>query len=209
MAEREPRAYRRAGAVLLGLVMLAAALAIHLVHDASKTSVERARRQHSLNTIEPIIPGTPDNNMATDVIHWQTGRFFPETQSFRIYRARQNGKPDGIVLMPVTVQGYNGPIKMAIGIQRDGRISGVTILSHQETPGLGAAIDPSRSDWLQQFRGQSLEQPASAEWKLARQGGSFDAISGATISSAAVLDTVRSALEFYAVNQEAVYRQKD
>ena len=209
MAEREPRVYRQAGAVLLGLVMLAAALAIHLVHDASKTSVEQARRHHFLNTIEPIVPGTPDNNMATDVIHWQTDRFFPEPQSFDIYRARQNGKLGGIVLMPVTVEGYSGPIKMAIGIKRDGRISGVTILSHQETPGLGAAIDPSRSDWLQQFRGQSLEQPASAEWKLARQGGRFDAISGATISSAAVLDAVRSALAFYAANQGAVYRQEE
>lgn len=209
MAEWELRAYQRAGAVLLGLVMLAAALAIQLVHDASETSIERARLQHSLNTIEPIIPGAPDNNMATDVIHWQSGRFFSEPQSFRIYRARQNGKPGGIVLMPVSVEGYNGPIKMAIGINKDGRISGVTILSHRETPGLGADIDPSRSDWLQQFRGQSLKQPDRSEWKLTHQGGKFDAISGATVSSAAALDAVRSALQFYVANREAIYRVKD
>ena len=189
--------------------MLAAALAIQLVHDASKTSIERARRQYVMDTIQQIIPGTPGNNMAADVIHWQTERFFSEPQSLRIYRGRQNGSPDGIVLLPVTVEGYNGPIKMAIGIKRDGHISGVTILSDRETAGLGAAIDSSRSDWLQQFRGHSLKQPGKANWKLAQEGGKFDAISGATNSSAAVLDAVRAALEFYAANEQAVYRQND
>lgn len=209
MIEPEPPAYRLAGAIVLGLVMLIAVLAIQVVHDASETSIERARRQHSFNTIQTIIPGTPDNNMAADVIHWQSERFFSEPQSFHIYRARHNGRPDGIVLMPITVAGYNGPIRMAIGVNRNGTISGVTILSHRETPGLGAGIDPEYSDWLQQFRGQSLKQTDRADWKLAHKGGKFDAISGATISSTAVLDAVRAALQFYAANEEAVYRQTD
>jgi len=84
-------------------------------------------------------------------------------------------------------KGYGGDISILVGIGDDFAVTGIEILSHQETPGLGAKIvDPS-------FQGQFVGLSAD-EIALSRNGGKVDAITGATISSSAVVDTVRKGL---------------
>lgn len=86
----------------------------------------------------------------------------------------------------VTVRGYSGVIEMLVGVDENGRVSGVKILSHKETPGLGANV--AKPGFLQQFVGKSPEDPIEAKKDI-------DAITGATISSRAVCSGVREALE--------------
>ena len=80
--------------------------------------------------------------------------------------------------------GYGGAIDILIGIEPDGRLRGIRIISQQETPGLGARI--VESQFLDQFVGLSVN-----ELDLSRDGGSVDAITGATISARAVVYAVR------------------
>ena len=79
--------------------------------------------------------------------------------------------------------GYGGAIDILLGIESDGRLRGIRIISQQETPGLGAKI--IESQFLDQFAGLSVNEIA-----LSRDGGSVDAITGATISSRAVVEAV-------------------
>ena len=120
-----------------------------------------------------------------------------------VHRVRQGGRTVAAVLNVVAPDGYSGAIELLVGVRANGRLSGVRVLSHRETPGLGDRIERRRSDWITGFDGRSLER---GEWRLTRSGGegTFDALSGATITSRAVVEAVRHALVRFAAHRETV-----
>ena len=80
--------------------------------------------------------------------------------------------------------GYSGVIDMLVGINPDYTIKDIAILSQTETPGLGSRI--TEKIFTGQFAGLGLD-----DIELSKDGGSIDAITGATISSRAVTDAIR------------------
>lgn len=110
-----------------------------------------------------------------------------------------------ILILPVTApDGYSGRIELILGIRTDGRLTGVRATEHQETPGLGDAIETQKSDWILNFNGRSLANPEPEQWGVG-SGGAFDALSGATITSRAVVDAVRRGLAFAAAHQQRLF----
>ena len=112
----------------------------------------------------------------------------------RYWRGLIDGHPQAAVFEIYTSRGYNGGIHLLAGVRRDGKLLGVRALSHKETPGLGDAIELERSDWMQVFTGLSLETPPAESWLTARDGGRFDQITGATVTSRAVIEAVKKML---------------
>lgn len=111
--------------------------------------------------------------------------------------ARQNGEAVAL-LVPVRIpDGYAGPIELLLGITRDGRVAGVRVVEHRETPGLGDDIERRRSDWIDSFRGRALGDPPLARWTVRRDGGDFDAFTGATITPRAVARGIGRALLWF------------
>ncbi|MBT8446033.1 MAG: RnfABCDGE type electron transport complex subunit G [Gammaproteobacteria bacterium] len=108
---------------------------------------------------------------------------------------RRGGEPAGAAVRLVSEPGYNGPIELLVAIDAAGSVEAVVPLSHIETNGFGDAIEPANSDWLQAFRGATLAAGRSSDWQLRASGGRYDAISGATVTSRAVVGGVRAALE--------------
>ncbi|NLW59099.1 MAG: RnfABCDGE type electron transport complex subunit G [Firmicutes bacterium] len=106
-----------------------------------------------------------------------------------VYRAYDDAEAKGFVFI-VDQKGYGGPIRMVIGVTATGNLSGVKVISHSETPGLGAKITDA----------QFLTQPAFREAKagmalaVTKDKGEVDAIASATISSRAVVHGVNAAL---------------
>jgi len=100
------------------------------------------------------------------------------------------------VLESVAPDGYSGSIRLLVGVTPDGRLLGVRVLQHQETPGLGDAIEERRSDWIRSFDGRSLGRPPMARWKVRKDGGDFDQLTGATVTPRAVVAAVRNTLLF-------------
>lgn len=119
------------------------------------------------------------------------------------------GTGDAILILPVTApDGYSGRIELILGIREDGTLTGVRATEHQETPGLGDAIEVAKSDWILDFNGRSLDNPPPEQWQVGQEGA-FDALSGATITSRAVVEAVRRGLAFTADHQESLFRNAD
>lgn len=88
----------------------------------------------------------------------------------------------------VESKGYGGQMILAVGMDKDGKIKGVSVISHNETPGLGAnAVKP---EFLDKFKGKSPSDRLVV-------GKTVDAIAGATISSKAVTKGINNALKAY------------
>lgn len=112
-------------------------------------------------------------------------------------RARREGRVVAL-LVPVRIaDGYSGDIHLLLGIEADGRVAGVRVVEHRETPGLGDAIERRKSDWIESFRGRSLGDPPLHGWTVRRDGGDFDAFTGATITPRAVARGIGRALAWF------------
>lgn len=106
--------------------------------------------------------------------------------------ATGKGSLVGYVVMSAG-KGYGGDVEIMVGINLAGQVTGVTVLSHEETPGLGANCEDEL--WLNKFVG------AESEEKLAvnKDGGEIDALTSATITSRAVTEGVNKALYAFRV----------
>lgn len=104
-----------------------------------------------------------------------------------VFPAKKGGKTEAIAYS-AAAKGYHDLIEVMIGVNPDGTLTGISIMTHTETPGLGARIvEPEFTD---QFAGLDLDTT-----KLAADGGKVDTLSGATFSTVGVIAAVSAALE--------------
>lgn len=122
------------------------------------------------------------------------------------YVAAKAGTPVAVVLEAAARDGYAGEIKLLIGIQADGRIAGVRVTAHKETPGLGDYIDIAKSNWIGQFVDKRVDTPPAEAWKVRKDGGQFDYLAGATVTPRAVVKAVHKALRYFEQHKDTLLR---
>ena len=164
---------------------------------------ERATLLRKLHRL--IAPEQHDNVLLEDTLAVRDVTLLGTDEPVTVYRARRDGKPVSLVIETIAPDGYSGTIRLLVGINIDGSLSGVRVVGHRETPGLGDAIDETRSDWIHVFDGKSLHNPEAAGWAVRKDGGSFDQLTGATITPRAVVKAVRNALLYYRQHQETLF----
>ena len=97
----------------------------------------------------------------------------------------------------IATNGYSGDIELIMALNSFGEISGVSVVSHKETPGLGDKIELKKSDWITKFNGLSLTSYTSKDWTVTKDGGKFDAFSGATITPRAVVASIYDSIKLF------------
>lgn len=197
-----------AALILTNFAMLGTGL-VALTYTGTKDIIaenERAALLSNLNTL--VSPDHYDNSLVEDSIQVIDPEFLGTSEPVTIYRAYKNGQPVAVLATPVAPDGYGGPIKLLVGVYADGTLAGVRVLSHQETPGLGDAIEASRSDWILDFTGKSMGNPTLENWKVKKDGGVFDQFTGATITPRAVIKAVGKFLIYFKQYREQLFHVK-
>lgn len=191
--------------LLMAFAMCGAAL-VGLTYDNTYEIIKYNEQQTLLRQLNHILPAASyDNNLLTDTIELKVDHRLGSSEKSTAYRARSQGRNVAIVFSAVAPNGYSGSIHLLVGVYSDGRLAGVRIVKHRETPGLGDAIEAKRSDWILDFTGKSLQYPTSQQWKVKRDGGDFDQFTGATISPRAVVKAVHSALLYFQDNKQNLF----
>lgn len=132
-------------------------------------------------------------------------RAFNTTHPITVYRARKNNQPVALIIKTIAPDGYSGKIKILIAIKKDNTISGVRVLQHRETPGLGDKIEVRKDDWIKKFAGLSLTDDNINQWRVKKDGGKFDQFTGATITPRAVVRAIKNTLIFVQQNQQKLW----
>lgn len=191
---------------LTALVIVAALAGLLLagLNTATRERIARNEAQQLMATLQAVLPDHYDNEPHLDRAMLTAPDALGSTDALPVYRARRGGAPAGLVLTVVAPDGYVDAIRLLIGVSAAGEVTGVRVVAHAETPGLGDGIDTARGDWILAFDGRDAEASAS-DWTLRRDGGDFDQLSGATITSRAVLNAVRRALEYYRLHRNDLY----
>ncbi len=149
----------------------------------------RHQQLQALRTVLPEVDNAPDRDTVTPAMQSSTGA--PSTPT-TYYRGRRRGEIVAIAFQVEAAHGYGGPIRMMVGVAPSGELLGLAILQQNETPGLGNRIE--EEGFRAQFLGKGL---TASRWKVTKDGGDFDQISGATISSRAVVEGLSAGLEGY------------
>lgn len=185
--------------MVLTLITAGAGLVLSLVEAMTREPIAEQRRQETLRALRTVLPAfdnEPDQDIVTLVVGTdRKGNAVERT----FFRGRQQGKFSGVAFAVAAPDGYSGRIDVMVGIDPQGVLHNIAVLRHAETPGLGDKIE---DDWFRgQFVGKMLQ---NADWRVKKDGGEFDQITGATISARAVVGAVRSGLEFYMKEREKV-----
>ena len=191
--------------LLLGAFSVAGAGLVAATHVATADRIAQNERQALVDKLSVLVPpGRVTNDIATDRIE-VSDRAHLGGDRTTVYRARSGDEPVGVILTPVVPDGYAGPIRLLVAVLRDGTLGGVRVVSHKETPGLGDKIEEQRTDWILDFAGKSLGDPAPEQWKVKRDGGTFDQFTGATVTPRAVVKAVKNTLLYVRDKGDALY----
>lgn len=169
-------------ATVLMLIAAVSGGALAYAHSVTAPAIERALRQAKEQALARVLPGAEAFRDRTEEYRKLMGDArFRAVQE--VWEATAGGQPAGTVVV-VAPTGYGGPITTLVGIGPDGKVRGVEILSAPgETPGLGSRV--REASFLGQFAGQAAPLRAHT-------------ITGATISSRAVIAGVQAALDLVA-----------
>lgn len=184
----------------LPLLALAGALLLAVIHWMTAPRIEASRQRAADGLVLDALALPAGTEL-------RAAGVAPDA-SKPVLLARQNRQLLAIVV-PVQAEGYVAPIELIVGIAPDGRVTGVRAIAHRETAGLGDRIDADRSDWLRQFIGRTFDAERAEAWDTKTAGGDFDGITGATVTARAVIDAVRTALQFFAQHREQLLQEID
>lgn len=176
--------------VVLTAIAIGSAVSLALVYSATKGPIEEARRQKMIRLLKNVLPPF-DNEVDKESEEKIDGKDARGREVRRtVYAAKKDGKIVGRAFQTTAPDGYSGDILVLMGVAPDGVLTGVEIVAHKETPGLGDKI--AKKEWRETFKGKSLRSKLDVK----KDGGEIDQFSGATISPRAVTKAVKEGLRF-------------
>lgn len=183
--------------ILAFFAFITAAL-IALTQHSTEPLIESNKQQALEKALFELIPAESHNNqMLNDKLLLEKGVLSNRKASFA-YFAFQNKEAVATILPATAPDGYGGEIQLIIGIYFSGDIAGVRVVPpHNETPGLGDAIEIKKSNWILAFNGKNLQNPQAENWSVKKDGGSFDQMTGATITPRAIVNAVYKTLVYF------------
>ena len=191
----------RTGAILFAFALVATAL-LAFTFTRTQPTIERSQQAEKLALLSQLLPPELyDNDLLASQKSLPANDLLGTRQPSALWIARRDARITAVVLEAIAPDGYSGNIALLIGIKTDGTVTGVRVTAHRETPGLGDYIDRAKSPWIEQFVGKSRINPEPKHWKVAKDGGRFDARAGATITPRAVVKAVHAALDYFARNR--------
>ena len=185
--------------IVLTIICAVAAASLSAVYTMTKDPIAKAAREEKLSAMRQITPGF-DNEPDIETVSLPNGKDDKGNDMTRTYYiARKGDEVIGVLFESSSAAGYGGTITVIVGVTPEGEVTGVVVLSHAETPGLGTKI--TIPEWLAKFTGRTLE---NTKWAVTKDGGDIDYTSGATISPRAVVAAVKEGLDAFSQHRDEI-----
>jgi len=177
--------------IILFVITLVTGMILGGVYTMTFEPIQTAKQNEKMQALSATLPGATDFKPVT--IKGNPGIIK------EINEGSANGKLIGYNFT-VTPKGYGGPVEIVAGISKEGRLMDIKILSHKETPGLGAKARDL--PFAGQFRNKKAEELTVTKTAVSNEN-EIQAISGATITSKAVVTGINSAIAYWKQNLRA------
>ena len=186
---------RFAGSSLLALVVMIAVASLMGSEFWTREARTQAQQEKIEQNLLAIAPITDYDNDPLREKQYRLG----DGKTYIAYPFTKNGQLAGYVIENETYSAYNGLLRVLVGLRRNGTSSGVRVVQHRETPGLGDRIEPQNNQWILKLRGSTVDKRS---WQLEKDGGMVANLTGATVSARATLNSAHEALLYFAQDLE-------
>jgi electron transport complex protein RnfG len=200
LAQLRPKLEFQTG-ILAGFALIASVL-LGVTNCSTEGTIQRRLDEDLKKSLEEVVPAALyDNDMLQDTLNIPSAEYNIGANETTVYIAKKAGNVTAVCFKFIAPDGYSGAINMIMGIDRDGNILGVRVLSHKETPGLGDKIEVAKSNWILNFVGRSLDNLAPAKWSVKKDGGEFDQFAGATITPRKSVQAIYRGMQLFKAHQ--------
>jgi H+/Na+-translocating ferredoxin:NAD+ oxidoreductase subunit G len=194
--------------LILSLFAIIGTALVGITYESTADKIADNERRALLRKLNQILPSDLyDNDLLNSYFNIEAEQRLGQSKPSTIYVAKQQEQLSAMIFSVIAPKGYSGEIKMLVGINMDGSLAGVRVVSHKETPGLGDAVEIERNNWVLGFNGKSLKDPNERDWKVKRDGGVFDQFTGATITPRAVVQAVHLCLVYFDRRKKDLIKQ--
>ncbi len=185
-------------ALILFLITAIAGLLLGAVYDITKDPIAAQKQKRKQEAYQTVFPGADsfleyDSQNAVSVLE-EAGFAAADVTVDEVMEAQKEGQVAGYVMTVTDHQGYGGDIQIAVGIQKDGTVNGISILSISETAGLG--MKAKEPDFYGQFAGKKVDSFSHTKTGASAEN-EIDALTGATITTDAVTNAVNGAICYF------------
>ena len=196
----------RKNGLTLALFALCCTAMVVLTNELARDRIAHQQELEKLRTLQALLPeGSYDNDLVASCKLVSSREYLGSDEPMPLYTATLKGVHTGYALETVAPDGYSGAIRMVVGTDAKGAVSAVRVLAHKETPGLGDKIELKKSSWIESFIGKSLTADNDTTWAVKKDGGEFDAFTGATITPRAVVKAVKNLLRLQQEHPELLH----
>lgn len=193
--------------LVLGLFAAITVAVVAITQQSTESRILQAEQAAQIRALGEILPAQSYDNALLDNVITLNEPLLGHRTETPAYLATRAGQPAAVILQANAPDGYSGTISLLIGIMADGTLSGVRVIQHKETPGLGDRIELTKSPWIKSFDGKSLRNPAERGWAVKKDQGDFDQFAGATITPRAVVSAVHKALQYFDQHHTELFAQ--
>jgi electron transport complex protein RnfG len=205
-------------ALILGAFALATTLLIAITYLGTKDTIAEQQQRMLLRVINDVVPADSfSNDIQHDCAALPVDAQLGAGEGLKAYRGfnltqTENSMNDpqatltSVAIETIAPDGYSGDIRLIVGIAGPylRTVTGVRVLAHKETPGLGDKIDLRINDWILSFNQQTYTPGREDNWAVKKDGGQFDAFTGATITPRAVVNAVLNAVLYVQAHQRDI-----
>lgn len=179
----------------------------------TKPAIEASAAEEKMKLADEVLPRSEyDNTLLADALTLPPTPELGLTDPTPLYRARLGKQPVALVFEAVAPDGYAGKVRLIIAVRADGRVAGVRVTQHKETPGLGDYVEIKKDKnkarpWITQFNGMALATAVDRDWKVKKDGGNIDYHAGATVTPRAVAKAVLKAVKWAEANRDQLFAE--
>lgn len=214
----DPLTNTKKNALILGAFALVTTLLIAITYLGTKDTIAQQQQRMLLKVINDVVPVDSFNNdiqhnCAVLPVDAQLGygsdlkvyRGYTQFDDVKLNQSEQ-ATLTSVAIETIAPDGYSGDIRIIVGISGKylRTVTGVRVLAHKETPGLGDKIDLRINDWILSFNQQIYVPGREDNWAVKKEGGQFDAFTGATITPRAVVNAVLNAMLYVQAHQRDI-----
>jgi electron transport complex protein RnfG len=179
----------------------------------TKPSIEASAAEEKMRLVDEVLPRSEyDNALLEDSLALPATPELGLSEASTLYRARRDKQPAALIFEAVAPDGYAGKIRLIMAVRADGKVAGVRVTQHKETPGLGDYVEVKKDKnkarpWITQFTGMALSDVADKDWKVKKDGGRIDYYAGATVTPRAVSKAILKAVKWTEANRDRLFAE--
>lgn len=182
-------------AFLMSFFSIFSLLIVVFIENITKSQIISLKEKEKDIFIKQVLPNNIYKNFSKKFFLIKNN-LLGDQKKHNLWLLFRGEKAKAAIVESTAPDGYSGSISILVAAYFDGKIIGVRVLSHKETPGIGDKIEISISNWITKFQNMKVVNLKDKKFLLKKYGGQIEQFTGATITPQSVSNAIKRTVIF-------------